>query len=117
MLRVLGFLLLVALRCGYVEAFTWSAHSRKVRPPKVAAFVAQPLLEANTDDSDPFLRKPLATVPRHVAIIPDGNGRWATDQGLPRAYGHVVGAGRIKEVRMHLLLSLEHLIRKRGERK
>ncbi len=30
-------------------------------------------------------------IPRHIAIIMDGNGRWATAQGLPRALGHVQG--------------------------
>ena len=32
------------------------------------------------------------TVPRHVAIIMDGNGRWAKARGLPRAAGHRAGA-------------------------
>ena len=27
-------------------------------------------------------------VPKHVAIIMDGNGRWATKKGLPRSFGH-----------------------------
>jgi undecaprenyl diphosphate synthase len=31
-------------------------------------------------------------VPRHVGIIMDGNGRWATARGLPRALGHKAGA-------------------------
>ncbi len=33
-----------------------------------------------------------AGVPRHVGIIMDGNGRWATARGLPRALGHKAGA-------------------------
>ena len=33
-----------------------------------------------------------ARVPRHVGIIMDGNGRWATARGLPRALGHKAGA-------------------------
>jgi undecaprenyl diphosphate synthase len=33
-----------------------------------------------------------ASVPRHVGIIMDGNGRWATARGLPRALGHKAGA-------------------------
>jgi undecaprenyl diphosphate synthase len=33
-----------------------------------------------------------ANVPRHVAIIMDGNGRWAKARGLPRAAGHKAGA-------------------------
>lgn len=32
-----------------------------------------------------------ASVPRHVAIIMDGNGRWATSRGLPRLEGHRTG--------------------------
>lgn len=31
-------------------------------------------------------------VPTHIAIIPDGNGRWARSKGMPRTYGHKVGA-------------------------
>ncbi|NLN50964.1 MAG: di-trans,poly-cis-decaprenylcistransferase [Acholeplasmataceae bacterium] len=34
-------------------------------------------------------------VPRHLAIILDGNGRWAKRRGMPRAYGHKVGADNI----------------------
>ncbi|WP_326598944.1 polyprenyl diphosphate synthase [Streptomyces sp. NBC_01803] len=37
-------------------------------------------------------RLPADRVPRHVAIIMDGNGRWATDRGLPRTDGHEAGA-------------------------
>ncbi|WHQ36733.1 polyprenyl diphosphate synthase [Spiroplasma sp. SV19] len=37
-------------------------------------------------------------VPQHIAIILDGNGRWATKQGLKRTAGHEEGAKRIKEV-------------------
>ena len=33
-----------------------------------------------------------AAVPRHVAIIMDGNGRWAKARGLPRSAGHRAGA-------------------------
>jgi undecaprenyl diphosphate synthase len=38
-----------------------------------------------------------ASVPAHVAIIMDGNGRWAAAQGLPRAAGHRAGAVAIEE--------------------
>ncbi len=34
--------------------------------------------------------------PRHVAIIMDGNGRWATRRGLPRTVGHRVGARSVR---------------------
>ncbi len=36
--------------------------------------------------------------PRHVAIIMDGNGRWATQRGRPRLFGHHAGARRVREV-------------------
>lgn len=36
--------------------------------------------------------------PRHVAIIMDGNGRWAVDRGWPRLVGHRKGAERVKEI-------------------
>ena len=45
--------------------------------------------------------QPKATAPRpaeHVAIIMDGNGRWATNRGWPRLVGHRKGAERVKEI-------------------
>lgn len=36
--------------------------------------------------------------PRHVAIIMDGNGRWAQARGRPRLFGHHAGAKRVREV-------------------
>jgi undecaprenyl diphosphate synthase len=37
-------------------------------------------------------------IPRHVAIIMDGNGRWAKDKGLPRSAGHKEGIERVKDI-------------------
>lgn len=37
-------------------------------------------------------------MPRHVAIIMDGNGRWATERGHPRTHGHRRGAERVREI-------------------
>ena len=37
-------------------------------------------------------------IPEHVAIIMDGNGRWATKKGLPRSFGHKQGVGVLKEI-------------------
>ena len=37
-------------------------------------------------------------VPEHIAIIMDGNGRWATKKGLPRSYGHNEGVRVLKEI-------------------
>ena len=37
-------------------------------------------------------------LPRHIAVIMDGNGRWARRRRLPRAAGHRAGAGAVREV-------------------
>ena len=37
-------------------------------------------------------------IPRHIAIIMDGNGRWAASRGLPRIAGHREGARRVRAV-------------------
>ena len=36
-------------------------------------------------------------IPQHVAIILDGNGRWAKSKGMPRNYGHVRGAKNLDD--------------------
>ena len=49
-------------------------------------------------------------LPRHVAIIMDGNGRWAADRGLPRWRGHVEGMRAVRRtVEASLELGIEHL--------
>ena len=37
------------------------------------------------------------TGPNHVAIIMDGNGRWATQRSRPRLFGHQAGAKRVRQ--------------------
>ena len=37
-------------------------------------------------------------LPKHVAIIMDGNGRWATRKGLPRSFGHKQGVNVLKKI-------------------
>ena len=37
-------------------------------------------------------------VPRHIAIIMDGNGRWATRRGRPRTAGHKAGAETFRRI-------------------
>jgi len=37
-------------------------------------------------------------LPKHVAIIMDGNGRWATRKGLPRSFGHNQGVSVLKKI-------------------
>lgn len=40
----------------------------------------------------------LASVPKHIAIVMDGNGRWALGHGKPRLFGHRKGANTIKTI-------------------
>jgi undecaprenyl diphosphate synthase len=40
----------------------------------------------------------LKTIPRHIAIIMDGNGRWAKERGLPRTEGHRIGAESVRAI-------------------
>ena len=37
-------------------------------------------------------------IPQHVAIILDGNGRWAKSKGMPRNYGHAQGAKTVETI-------------------
>src|SRR5262245_60804784 len=50
--------------------------------------------EAPAMSSDQSVASPVA--PRHVAIIMDGNGRWASSRGLPRAEGHRRGVEALR---------------------
>jgi undecaprenyl diphosphate synthase len=42
-----------------------------------------------------------AAVPRHIAIILDGNGRWAKKRGLPRTAGHAVGSENFRKIALY----------------
>ena len=48
----------------------------------------------------PGLKKQIDTtrLPKHVAIIMDGNGRWAQKRNMPRVMGHRAGANAVREV-------------------
>jgi undecaprenyl diphosphate synthase len=46
----------------------------------------------------PITAQPDPAPPRHVAIIMDGNGRWATNRGWPRLVGHRKGAERVRGI-------------------
>lgn len=41
---------------------------------------------------------PRDMMPRHIAIVMDGNGRWAKKRGMPRTYGHTQGAKAFKKL-------------------
>ncbi len=50
-----------------------------------------------TDAASPQALPP-SVLPRHVAIIMDGNGRWATSRGLPRSAGHAAGTEALRDI-------------------
>ena len=37
-------------------------------------------------------------IPKHIAIVMDGNGRWAQRKGYPRIFGHVRGSSRVRSI-------------------
>ena len=43
----------------------------------------------------------MSTIPQTIAIIMDGNGRWAKKQGLPRTAGHKQGAEQIRVIALY----------------
>ncbi len=63
-----------------------------------------PSSESSLPDSEPSSGKENGSVgggrrvPQHVAIIMDGNGRWATKRGLPRIAGHEAGTENIRRI-------------------
>ncbi len=68
-------------------------------PTSIARYFKGKRSESLLGELDP------SNVPTHVAIIMDGNGRWAARRGLPRAAGHRAGAKTVREIvaaAMHL---------------
>ncbi|MBN1846565.1 MAG: isoprenyl transferase [Sedimentisphaerales bacterium] len=50
------------------------------------------------EENHPVLGIPWSRLPRHIAIIMDGNGRWAQQRGLPRIEGHRRGSGVVRPI-------------------
>ncbi len=77
---------------------------RLLRPPAGCRENAQSAavrVREKHPDADPLAVLPdvhPARIPRHVAIIMDGNGRWAIERGLPREIGHHNGAKTVRTV-------------------
>jgi undecaprenyl diphosphate synthase len=51
-----------------------------------------------TEEHALLLKVDFRRLPRHIAVIMDGNGRWAEHRGLPRVEGHKAGAASVREV-------------------
>ena len=49
-------------------------------------------------------------IPRHIAIIMDGNGRWAVERGQDRTYGHQAGVDTVRRITSECVrLGVEYL--------
>jgi len=56
-------------------------------------------IRARNPKADPLSRLPdvhPARIPRHIAVIMDGNGRWASERGFPRSFGHRTGIAAVR---------------------
>jgi len=54
--------------------------------------------QSESDKKQQELLKAAGQIPEHVAIIMDGNGRWAKKRGLPRAAGHKIGIESVRDI-------------------
>lgn len=72
-----------------------SRHASTPAPGEVTAAFRPP--EPHPSGARPP-RLPANLVPRHVAIVMDGNGRWAQQRGLPRTQGHEAGEAALLDV-------------------
>src|SRR5699024_5106649 len=70
--------------------------SRDHQPPEKAAHAPAPPAPHPTGARPPAI--PAQFVPQHVAIVMDGNGRWANARGLPRTAGHEAGEAALLDV-------------------
>lgn len=52
----------------------------------------------NNKNGESSIQLDLNNIPKHIAIIMDGNGRWAKEKKLPRTFGHKAGVETIREV-------------------
>ena len=56
------------------------------------------VLKANSSEAKLLAQIDLERLPRHIAVIMDGNGRWAKMRGKPRIFGHKAGADSVKSI-------------------
>jgi undecaprenyl diphosphate synthase len=63
--------------------------------------MAAPAVRGRVGASSEGLRAVMADLPRHVALIMDGNGRWAEARGLARVRGHRAGVESVRAVTRH----------------
>ena len=84
------------------DARSRTGHPEETRGMAVRGFLGRQRQEYRTPEPHPSGARPPKIpgelVPKHVAIVMDGNGRWAKERGLPRTEGHKVGAERVLDV-------------------
>jgi undecaprenyl diphosphate synthase len=56
------------------------------------------VIEPGSEDARLLAAIDIARLPRHIAVIMDGNGRWAKLRGKPRIFGHKAGAESVKAI-------------------
>jgi undecaprenyl diphosphate synthase len=86
-----------------MESFVTAAGVQATSPfaADPAAIAAIDAIRRRNPKADPLARLPdvhPARIPRHIAIIMDGNGRWAQERGHPRIFGHRNGAAAVRRV-------------------
>lgn len=77
------------VRRGGAEAAPYTANEHDKGATAMAFFSKKPEVRTQVDFS---------RLPRHIAIIMDGNGRWAKKRGLPRTAGHAAGAETFRTI-------------------
>jgi undecaprenyl diphosphate synthase len=88
-----------AARIGGDQSPQRPPHPPDPSAPDVIEAVAR--LRRLVPAADPLARLPdvhPASIPAHVAMIMDGNGRWAQERGFPRIFGHRNGAAAVRAV-------------------
>ena len=63
--------------------------------------MSAPSVTPGTDDHTPAMGSAERVIPRHIAIIMDGNRRWAREHGVPEAQGHAAGVEAIRPIVRH----------------
>ena len=66
--------------------------------PRPKYITVTPVTDAAPVQALPAGPQPGDILPRHVSIIMDGNGRWATARGLPRSAGHAAGTEALRDI-------------------
>lgn len=83
-----------ALNPLLLKSFDIEAEQREKSPQKHAEIY----MELSKKIEELKYRIDLTKLPQHIAIIMDGNGRWAQQRGLPRIFGHRAGTESVREI-------------------